>query len=677
MDNEVPYHKKAGWAPGTLDQTRKAIGQIDPKEAEIMVKKLGGEVLNERPIPVNTSLTTERHTHRGTSHLSGNSEHKTETGGYSGTGSSSSGSSSNQAAVKSTTGNAEHKHRHTANDLPEQNSKLRSEIDKLMMSQEYQIKSNYGFFNFIRKFQKDGTERVAPAFYQVTLKMYIENMEAFITVIKTLIQIAPHTYKTKIVNGTEAKFKFLRMVAGWTMQNIRLAYIDLQDVPEPVLVSDLVPVIRAIYKPLMTVYYYGDTKIPKLIKEIYADAMAYHDAPKEKLSGMAKEAITEWLYLDTEIIHKLYPLLMRMCSDTYEEYPAFFTIKIASILQFVGLHKFDLLLQNKEQIEKKEEKRPPVAAVKEIRGKRDEVVNTGLNLLDRLFPQAGFKKLDSHPDLFPYFQPLYKFDDGFNILAPVNPLQPVVVLLRIIEDCFQGCRNIKFTIQSPSDDNKRADSINAVLDDWSAYRESVFEKLYCDPLKNLVNQTYSQADFISSQFGKKLITSMLWQTTYHFLPNFKFERLLLEHPADESRYIPLFYRTDFVRRFLSVIVNECDAAAKKHGSVKSVENPWEHYEFDIPNEVSKRLDVLLGGQNRGPNTNANNVNLLKYTLCIVSVLDWWINNPDSPAYTAPPMQIYRISADDGKPLFSVPERRDQNKLFADEIKAAYKRQAAK
>jgi hypothetical protein len=677
MDNELPYHKTAEWAPGTLDQTRKAIGQIDPKEAEIMVKKLGGEVLNERAIPVNTSSTAGHASHRGAPHVSGNSEHKTATGGYSGAGSSSSGSSSNQAAGKSTSEHSGHKHRHNVNDLPEQNSKLRSEIDKLMMSQEYQIKPNYGFFNFIRKFQKDGTERIVPAFYQVTLKMYIENMEAFITVIKTLIQIAPNTYKTKIANGTEAKFKFLRMVAGWTMQNLRLAYIDLQDVPEPVLVSDLVPVIRALYKPLMTVYYYGDTKIPQLIKEIYADEMAYHDAPREKLSSMAKEAITEWLYLDTEIIHKLYPLLMRMCSDTYEEYPAFFTIKIASILQFVGLHKFDLLLQNKEPIEKKEEKRPSVVTAKEIKGKRDEVVNTGLNLLDRLFPQAGFKKLDSRPDFFPYFQPLYKFDDGFNMLAPVNPLQLVVVLLRIIEDCFQGCRNIKFNIQSPADDTKKSDSINAVLDDWSAYRESVFEKLYCDPLKNLVNQTYSQADFISSQFGKKLITSMLWQTTYHFLPNFKFERLLLEHPADESRYIPLFHRTDFARKFLSGVVSECDAAAKNHGSVQSIENPWEHYEFDIPNEVSKRLDVLLGAQNKGANTNANNVNLLKYTLCIVAVLDWWINNPDSPAYTAPPMQIYRISADDGKPLFSVPERKDQNKLFADEIKAAYKKQAAK
>ena len=83
----------------------------------------------------------------------------------------------------------------------------------------------------------------------------------------------------------------------------------------------------------------------------------------------------------------------------------------------------------------------------------------------------------------------------------------------------------------------------------------------------------------------------------------------------------------------------------------------------------------MGGQNHGPNTNATNANLIKYTLCFVSVLDWWINNPDSPAYGTNPMHVFRISPDDGKPMFSVPERSDQNKLFAEAVKAAYMKKA--
>ena len=43
----------------------------------------------------------------------------------------------------------------------------------------------------------------------------------------------------------------------------------------------------------------------------------------------------------------MYPLLMRMCTDSYEPFASFFSLKVADILKFVGLHKFDLLLPEK------------------------------------------------------------------------------------------------------------------------------------------------------------------------------------------------------------------------------------------------------------------------------------------------------------------------------------------
>ena len=84
---------------------------------------------------------------------------------------------------------------------------------------------------------------------------------------------------------------------------------------------------------------------------------------------------------------------------------------------------------------------------------------------------------------------------------------------------------------------------------------------------------------------------------------------------------------------------------------------------------------MLGAQNRTATTSATNANLLKYTLCFISVLDWYLNNPTSPAYTTNPMHIWRVSEQDGKPLFSVPERTDQNKLFVEAIKASYRNSA--
>lgn len=640
-------NKIADWEPGTLEKTRKNIGNIDENEAASMAKKLGGEVYYERTTNKSSSNTNPNNTGRIVRKQTGTESNNT----------------SEMAQMQ---------RKRNKEDLPLISKKTNTLIDKLMMSNDYRIKPNLGFFNFLRSLQKNGTEKLNPDFYNSSLKLMIEHMETFITVIKTLIQIAPATYKSRIINKNDAKFKFLRMVASWTMQGIKQEYAFIQyRANEQLLTADLIPIVRAIYTPIITVYYYGNNKIPKLVKEIYADEANYPDAPQDKLSGYAKQAITEWLYIDTEIVKKLYPLLMRMCSDSFESYPAFFTAKIADILKFTKLHKFDLLLPEKKTEQAKEEKKSTVQPPQ--KGIKDGTVQTGLKLLDQLFPQAGFTNLDSHPDLYPYFQPLYKYEDGFNMLSAENPIQTIMVLLHIIEDCFQGCRNINFVI--PETAKQGSDSITSVLDDWSAYREDLFERLYCEPLKDLVNSLYSQADYDKTQLGKKLITSLLWQTTYHYLPNFKFTQLILEHPVDNSKYKPLFHRTDFARKYLTLVINECDTVAKTKGSVKLITNPWEHYHFDIQNEVSKRIDVLLGAQNKTSTTNATNANLLKYTLCFISVLDWYINNPESPAYTTDPFHIYRVSPADGKPQFSVEERNDQNKLFADAIKASYQRKA--
>ena len=643
--------RTADWEPGTLEKTRQNIGNIDASEAAAMAKKLGGQNLYEKSSSGGSS--------------SGGSSNPNKNAGRIMRATTPSKPSTTQASVITPK-------RHIREDLPVISKKVNNAIDKLMMSNEYKIKPNYGFFNFVRAWQKNGTEKVLPEFYEYKIQKAIEHMEAFITVTKTLIQIAPATYKSKIVNGNETKFKFLRMIAAWGTLQIKTEYATVKTIKDSVLACDLTGLVRAIYKPIITVYYYGTNKIPKLIKEIYNDEISYPDSPKDKLSTMAKQAITEWLYLDTEIIKKFYPLLMRMCSDTFEPYPDFFQTKVADILKFTGLHKFDLLLPDKPKEEQKKEDEKPKNAPPQ-KGVKDATVVTGLKILNQMFPQAGFDALDEHPDMYPYFQPLFKFPDGFNVISPENPIQVTMVLQHIIEECFQGCRNIKFASQDNA--KQGSDSIQDILDEWAAYREDSFERLYCEPLVDLTNSVYSQPDFESSHIGKKILNTLLWQTTYHFLPNFKFDKILLERPQDESKYRPLFHRTDFARKYLTLVINECDAKAKSKEKTNLVENPWDHYNFQIQNEVSKRLDVLLGAQNKTATTSATNANLLKYTLCFIAVLDWWINNPGSPAYTTDPMRIYRISNDDGKPVFSVPERSDQNSLFVEAIKANYQKKA--
>ncbi len=654
------------WEPGTLDATRRNIGPIDKEEAARMTQILGGEIKMEKSAPVDYSAFPPKersYIHRSSGKTAG------DVAGLA-------SSSQAEKTVPDLNKNSKYGYVPPAKKmeeggLPEIPSKERALMDKTMMSDAYKIKANYGIFNFVRHLKKNGTELVRPAFVQYTLKSHLDHYQLFLTTVKSIIQISPETYKSKIVNDPDPKFKFLRTVGNWTMKDLKILVSDLQQHPDNVTVAMMIKIVKLFYTDLLKIYYIGESKVSLFFKEIYSDLSKYQKADKEKILMLSKQGLTQWMYIYNQIIRGMYPLLMRMCSRRFDVFPDFFTSETANIFSFLGISKFDLILPERKSEKKSEtapkEEKKEKQQEENLRGKKDEVVDAGIKLLDRLFPDAGFTNLESFPDMYPYFQPIYEFRDGYNLLNAQNPLQITVTLLRIVEDIFQGCRNIVFTDEVIADP-KNKDRLTVVLNEWSVYREELFEKHYANQLQDFVNQEYSQGDFKNSLFGKKIITTLLWQTKYYFLPNFNFEQLLLEKPVNDTKYAPLYLRTDFLRKSFAVLCANIDRAKGTKGKVLGIDNPWEKYEFDIPNAISRRMDVLLGAKKS--NSAATNANLIKYAYLTVSVLDWWINNLQSPAYSSDSSKIYRISEKDGGPAFSVPVRNDQNKLFASSVRAA-------
>ncbi len=669
-DDNQPKKSTSFLEPGTLDKTRKNIGAIDPDEARRMTKILGGEILQEKSAPIDPKTLPQSRNRGGYIHRPA----KGTTGNNAAAPQKSPLASLTEPDKGSTRGGG----------LPDiKNSEL-IQIEKLLMSQDYKIKPNYGVFNFIRYFRKNGTELVRREFVEQDLQDYLSYLQGFMTSMKSLIQISPDVYKKMIQSEDAERFQFLRTVANWTMKNVRSLSDDLMRDSNSVTVTDLIPIVREIYRMVLKVYYLGENRIPGILKDIYNDLARYGDSDRKKLTAISKDALTQWVHIYSDVIKGLYPLLMRMCSNTYETFPLFFTAKASNILTFIGMTKFEVLMPKKKisqpELEDEEatddsEPEPTQEEIQEAaeQASRMSIVRAGMKLLDQLFPDAGFTKLESMPDLYPYFQPLYQFRDGFNLLDPQNPMQITVVLLRISEDLFQACRNVQFT-EDVGMDGKSEDSLGKTLSEWSLYRETLFEKNYCEKLVNFANEQYSKSDFKNSLFGKKLLTSLLWQTKYNFLPHFKFQQLLLEKPGNESQYRPMCLRVSFLRDFLAGISRNIDSAAATKGDVLGLKNPWQRYEFDIPNIVSKRMDVLLSAKKPANETNATNANLVKYALCVVAVLDWWVNDPESPAYSTDAMRIYRVSDADGGIQFSAPLRSDQNKLFAERIKAARTKQ---
>ena len=588
---------------------------------------------------------------------------KPRSAGSRGTSSSGSASSGGSASKKKTEA-----------DLPVLSAKTQKLMNRLMMSDEYEIKPDYGFLNFLFQLSSKNKEKVTRRFGGYTIKKHVDHLQNFVTAIKSFIQYSPDEYKSQIATETALKFKFLRTVGRWTMKNLKGLQLDIEESKDDLTVPQLIPYVKELYKMLLTIYYIGEQAVANVIKEIFADLLAYPDIERNKVQTFAKQAMTEWVFVYNQIIKGTYPLLMRMCSTEYVEFPTFFTQQLTQILSFVGLSKFDVLLPEKKQKpqeEKKaeaEEKKKPEEK-RHVAGEKDEVVSSGLKLLEQLFPSAGFENLSSHPDMYPYFQPLYNFEEGFNMLSPENGLQVTIVLLKVVDDLFHGCRNINFNIQSDEKLSALSDTITGVMADWGFYMDDLFIKNYGDYLKEFMNSFYTQPDYPSTQYGKENVNNLLWRAKLDFLPALKFSAPTLSKPRSDNKYRSLYSRTDYLRTVLTTLAHRIDENAPLKKPVDGVENPWARYTFDIPNVVSKRLDVLLGAKKDDSTTGATNANLIKYTLCIVAVLDWWINNPESPAYTTDAMHFYR-AASDGSPEFSADLRSDQNALFAQGVKKA-------
>ena len=653
--------------PGTLDKTRKNIGPIDDAEAIAMQKILGGEILKEKAAPIDYSkMPKNRNRREAVVRASGkmSSDVSNESASF--------GSSSSSAFVGGRPSGG--KKVKTDEGLPEISARELKLMDRCMMSAAYNIKPDFGFFNFLFRMSAKNKEKVQKNLGDYVIKRHVDHIQAFVTTIKTFIQISPDAYKAKIATETDLKFKFLRTIGKWQIKDLKNLAFEVEDAAEILTVPMLIPIVRSMYRLLLTVYYIGDQQVSALIREIYTDLGTYPNSDKVRLQSLAKQGLTEWLYLHDQIIKGFYPLLMRMCSTEYVEFPDFFKVKIADILKFLSISKFDLLLpekrkpEEKKNAEKKEEKKKEP---RKIIGEKNEVVNMGLKILEQLFPEAGFLHLDDHPDLYPYFQPIYNFVDGFNVIHPENPLQVTIVLILIIEDLFKGCRNIKFNIEADEVLGAIPDKLDVVMNDWISYYEDLLGKKIGDYLRTYVNTLYSQRDYAQTNFGKENLNNILWRMRYFFLPNFKFNAPVLQKPINDTKYKPFYGRTDYVRTVFATLTRRIDENAAGKKTVLGVMNPWEKYSFELPNPVSKRIDVLLGAKRDASVSAATNANLIKYTYCIMSVLDWWVNNPASPAYTSSDStKLYRVNPADGAPQFSVELRTNQNQLFADGVKKA-------
>jgi len=127
-------------------------------------------------------------------------------------------------------------------------------------------------------------------------------------------------------------------------------------------------------------------------------------------------------------------------------------------------------------------------------------------------------------------------------------------------------------------------------------------------------------------YAKRLYNELNWLKRLYFLRYFRFDSIA-PPPFRKQDIEPFYVEARQLRRLLTAVAAGIEKGMKTGGQEKKtpcngIDNPWDPYVFQVPNPISMRLDILLGGKDSKKKTNAA---LVFFSLSVVTVLDHLIN----------------------------------------------------
>ena len=609
-DKDIPVYEI-----GELDKTRQNLGHMDDNEAMRMSKVLGGKVGVERAKKQGTIITR-------------NTSNSASTGAKDSSQSRITTSNSSSVQTKKET-----KPKYT---IPVATTGEEKLFYNYLI--DFEICKKASLFEFIFSLGKVKATNLSPYFIKKTIPACIKQIGIFIDAVQKLVNNATPQYKATIMLENDTFSKTIANIYKWNnLKLVELAAV-LEKEPKPT-IENAVPFVKELFKYIMKFYLLGEEKMIDQLKQLYAEASEEKAMYKARNTELAKQAASSWVYITEHIYFRMYPLLMRITSNQFTEYANFYTQNSQKIFPFLEITKFDIITPEKNNPEKTKTAEKEVKAKNQAPVKKEIHQSTlqSLNVLNNFFPNAGWQRLDRNPDMYVYFKSQYTFSESFSMLSPETPLQILLILLKIMEDLFRGFRTINFEnpaiVTNPSDFFDEDDTLASVMAEWPYYCNELFNKELFPELREYVYRAESQQDFITSKYGKKQLSSWLWKLKYYFLPHLDFDIVYLERNGQTFQTKPLARRVKQTTAYLTELIRTCDTNPAQKAFFDT------EYQYEVSTPMSFRLNILLQGKK-------TKLNLLKYALHIIRVLDWWINDEDSLAYEDRIRIPYRTSGAD-------------------------------
>ncbi|MDR0629987.1 MAG: hypothetical protein LBG24_10190 [Treponema sp.] len=665
---------KAIYAPGELDRVRDKLGVIDDQEAKRLAKLLGGEVGTEKSPTPKVSVPKRS----GSSRI-----HSGAANTRSNTSPSQGSVSAARALIESTRKkNVTHKATDTGDDpqVPVKASySERLKMDRYAAQAEFDIKSMKLVLVSMFSFFKEAPDLVSPLFVTKRLNEYYKQIELLVISTRTMFPRNNLRRNEQLKKMSLFVFTVLDTIRYWNIERITNVMARIQSHPRHVRTVDCADIVRDIYRPLFILEELStDFHITEAYKLLYK--FLYIENPieaKEKYQKLIRSALDAYTIIRKDIKYLLYPLFLKLVSDSWIPYEQFFTARKNRIMAFLGVTEEDRIspsIQPNDEnsveaaLEKESEDAQQTDVKDAAQQAEDEAeqkaVERGLRILESLFPKAGWDKLSTYPDLYAYFAKVFDLGKGYELIAPTDPLLQVVILMRILEELFTGLRYVSFsTIFGAGESSEPIGQImEDILEHWHDF-EITFNKEYLNRLQEYCRLLDTSVESRTSSYAKRIYSELQWIKRLYYLPYYKIENFS-NSPFKKSSITAVYPEVRRLRRCLSTVAGKIDLVSKQkgwtegQGSCEGIENPWKSYIFQVSNPLSMRLNMLLGAKKR------NNASLIYFTLAVATVLDHVVNNYNSWAYEHNEEPLFRSVNDEGIiPQFGVDEKIDANALF--------------
>jgi len=665
--NEGMVKDKGIYAPGELAEVKKRLGPIDDREARRMQKILGGEIGTERrEAPAARAALQKR---RRRSPAAGGGPAGAFTAQPAG---------KRPAVIQRGAGESGRQKSgkpyfvFTPPDYFE-----RVKIDKRCGEEEYGIKTAFQVFvSRMSLLAPPVKDKVSPHFVMNTFNEYYRHLEVLVSSARYIFPRngGDRNFRLKKISGFA--FRTLDVLRRWNVSVIIEHTARLQKRPRSVTVEEFSPIVREFYRPLFILEALSAADIENAFEILYR--MIFLDKPDketEKLRNKITDALAAYQYIKSNIRRLLYPLLMKLCGSKYYTYEEFFEKNRENILLFLGLTEEEKLKPpalnedggTGEGSDAGARDEPAPAGGQEKSGKQEgespeekaeaekKVTGKGINLLMRLFPASGLDALETGCDLYPYFAGTLDLKKGSEIISPLDPAQFALVLTHIIKELSYGFRTMKFSFLYEDD------IITPVLEGWSNMLEENFYNNYIPRIDEYARLIFHQ-EAAATNYSMSLLNDIHRLRRCCLFPHYNYSAGI---PAGVSRKEKntLFASARKLRSALTEIAEDIGSADREEGAgtgaeCKYIKNPRDNYCFEIANPLSERLNYLF------PKNKRTNISLIYVTLSVCTVLDNYLNNPDSIAYKSNRSVIFRSVDNLGRePVLWVDRRSDTFEIF--------------